>query len=84
MASRLGLGRIIQWAKDADLEELNYIAYRINAIERERMEKVNLADSHHQAKAKRPRRTKAQIAADHNLPSALDLDAGEKEKSISA
>jgi hypothetical protein len=60
MASRLGLGRIIEWAKNADVEEVAFVHLRIGKIVTERGSKVTQADASHQVK--RTRRTKKQIA----------------------
>jgi hypothetical protein len=65
MASRLGIGRIIMWAKEADVEELHYVIHRIGNIARSRARLVEQADGHNQVKkARKPRRTKLEIAAE--------------------
>lgn len=61
MASRLGLGRIIGWAKDADQEELHFVLHRLTTIAQERAARLAGADG--LGKVKRARRTKKQIAA---------------------
>lgn len=53
------LARVIQYAKGAEIEEVQYAIHRMSEILKER-----LAAAGHPAKAKRPRRSKAQIAAD--------------------
>lgn len=57
MASRLGIARIIEWAKSADLEELNYVFGRCADILKDRQTKVENADAHH--KVRRTRKAKA-------------------------
>jgi len=54
MASRLGLGRIIGWGKEADQEELHFVLHRLTQIAQERASRLNAADGH--AKVKRAKR----------------------------
>lgn len=62
MASRLSLGRIIGWGKEADPEELHFVLHRLTHIAQERAARVAGADG--LGKVRRVRRTKKQIAAD--------------------
>lgn len=89
MASRLGLGRIIEWAKNADMEEVTFVQFRLGKIISERtarvtqLERYCFEDASHAAR--KPRRTKAQMAASRaGLPSAADLDVVAGEKGVSA
>jgi hypothetical protein len=59
MASGIRLGRIIDWAKNADVEELKYAVHRLGNIAQARLAQVEQADAH--GKVKRTRRTKAQV-----------------------
>jgi hypothetical protein len=60
MASRLSLGRIINWAKESDEEELHFVIHRLTQIAQTRAARIAGADG--LAKVKRARRTKKQIA----------------------
>lgn len=81
MASRLGLGRIIDWAKNADQEELRYVTKRLVEIVTERAKQVDRADA--QGKVKRTRKAKPPVAVVHTDESA-HLDAPKPEKAASA
>jgi predicted HAD superfamily phosphohydrolase YqeG len=71
MASRLGLGRIIMWAREADMEELHYVIHRVGNIAQTRARLVEQADQHNQVKkARKPRRTKLEIAAERQAANA--------------
>lgn len=52
MASRISLGRIIEWYKNADLEELDFVLGRGLIIQRERLARVTAADTHAQRKTR--------------------------------
>jgi hypothetical protein len=99
MASRLGLGRIIEWAKNVDAEELEYVIIRLGKIRAQRMEAVLAADAHGKGvRIKRARKAKGPMQDAVNKlydtprdikrvePSAADLDAtvAEKETAIAA
>ena len=83
MASRLGLSRIIEWAKgSADIEELDYILIRLGMVRKQRFSAVAAADAH--GTKKRTRKGKGRDKREEVLPSAADLDHVEREKAISA
>ena len=79
MASRgIALGRIIDWFKNADMEEAAYAIHRAGNILQKRAAQVEQADASHQVK--RVRRTKKQMeaaqAATPSQPDAHDLSVG--------
>ena len=85
MASRIGLGRIIAWGKEADMEELHYALHRLGNIAQVRAARVEGADA--LGKVKRGRKAKNQldnVARAAGLPSAADLDVVVKEREASA
>lgn len=54
MAARgIALGRIIDWARNADPEEVAYVHQRIGKIILEHADSIARADAHHQAKTKK-------------------------------
>jgi hypothetical protein len=63
MASRLALGRIIEWAKNADVEELKYVVHRVANIAQARLAQVEQADAHNAKKPRRARKPKINIDA---------------------
>lgn len=76
MAGRgIALGRIIDWGRNVDPEELSYVLVRLTQIAKERAAKVDLADA--AGKVKRTRKAKSAVAVIHTDESA-HLDAPER------
>jgi len=67
MAARgIALGRIIDWARNGDPEEVKYALHRMGNILQERMARVEKADA--AGKVKRTRRARTDAAAQAQRP----------------
>jgi hypothetical protein len=86
MASRLALGRIIEWSRNCDMEELHYVIHRIGNIAQTRARLVENADAH--GKVKRATRKHRDRQDDVKPPAAAAAAAAAQdnvnEKSVSA
>lgn len=51
MASRISLGRIVEWFKNADLEECHLVMHRAGNIIQQRAHLIEQANLHHEKKA---------------------------------
>lgn len=71
MASRLSLGRIIEWARNADVEEVAYVTSRLGKLLQERVTGASAPDG---SVVKRPRKVRGKK---QTAPNGADVQMGE-------